>query len=100
TYGVCVLSAQSIVSASQKAGSKTPLNIEVFGGASDDNNAHMVYAGGMSVFKPNIDSGKFVVRSKQVAFEKVAARNWDGAKAQSRMFNLLSAFYGKDHLDA
>ena len=60
----------------------------------------MVYAGGMSVLKPYIDSGKFVIRSKQVAFDKVATRNWDGATAQSRMDNLLSAFYGKDHLDA
>ncbi|WP_175914215.1 multiple monosaccharide ABC transporter substrate-binding protein [Burkholderia metallica] len=99
-YGVGVLQAQSIVAAWQKKGSKTPFNIEVFGGSSDDNNAHMVYAGGMSVLKPYIDSGKFVIRSKQVAFEKVATRNWDGATAQSRMDNLLSAFYGKDRLDA
>ena len=95
-----VLQGQSIVSAWQKAGSKTPFNIEVFGGSSDDNNAHMVYAGGMSVLKPYIDNGKFVIRSKQVAFDKVATRNWDGATAQARMDNLLSAFYGKDHLDA
>jgi putative multiple sugar transport system substrate-binding protein len=99
-YGVGVLQAQSIVSAWQKAGSKTPFNIEVFGGSSDDNNAHMVYAGGVSVLKPYIDSGKFVIRSKQITFEKVATRNWDGATAQARMDNLLSAFYGKDHLDA
>lgn len=99
-YGVGVLQGQSIVSAWQKAGSKTPFNLEVFGGSSDDNNAHMVYAGGMSVLKPYIDSGKFVIRSKQVAFDQVATRNWDGATAQSRMDNLLSAFYGKDHLDA
>ena len=51
-YGVGVLQGQSIVTAWQKKGSKTPFNIEVFGGSSDDNNAHMVYAGGMSVLKP------------------------------------------------
>jgi putative multiple sugar transport system substrate-binding protein len=99
-YGVGVLQAQSIVTSWQKAGSKTPFNIELFGGSSDDNNAHMVFAGGMSVLKPYIDSGKFVVRSKQTDFEKIATHNWDGAAAQSRMDNLLSAFYGKDHLDA
>lgn len=99
-YGVGVLQAQSIVEAWQKAGSRTPYNTEVFGGSSDDNNAHMIYAGGMSVLKPYIDSGKFVIRSKQVAFEKIATRNWDGATAQSRMDNLLSAFYGKDRLNA
>src|SRR5260370_8754955 len=97
-YGVGVLQGQSIVSAWQKAGSKTPFNIEVFGGSSDDNNAHMVYAGGMSVLKPYIDSGECVVRSKQVAFEKVATRNWDGATAQSRIDNLLSAFYVNNRL--
>ena len=99
-YGVGVLQAQSIVATWQKKGSKTPFNVEVFGGSSDDNNAHMVYAGGMSVLKPYIDSGKFVIRSKQVEFEKVATRNWDGATAQSRMDNLLSAFYGNNRLDA
>ena len=99
-YQVGVLQAQSIVTAWQKAGSKAPFNIEVFGGSTDDNNAHMVFAGGMSVLKPYIDSGKFVVRSKQVAFEKVATHNWDGATAQARMDNLLSAFYGNIHLDA
>jgi putative multiple sugar transport system substrate-binding protein len=54
----------------------------------------------MSVLKPYIDSGKFVIRSKQVTFDKVATRNWDGATAQSRMDNLLSAFYGNNRLDA
>jgi putative multiple sugar transport system substrate-binding protein len=99
-YNVGVLQGQSIVDVWQKNGSKTPFNIEIFGGSSDDNNAHMVYAGGMSVLKPYIDNGKFVVRSKQVTFDKVATRNWDGATAQARMDNLLSAFYGKDRLDA
>lgn len=99
-YGVGVLQAQSIVTAWQKEGSKVPFDIEIFGGSSDDNNAHMVYAGGMSVLKPYIDNGKFVVRSKQAAFEKVATHNWDGATAQARMDNLLSAFYGKDHVQA
>jgi putative multiple sugar transport system substrate-binding protein len=50
----------------------------------------------MSVLKPYIDSGKLVVRSKQMGMDKVGTLRWDGAVAQARMDNLLSAFYGKD----
>ncbi|WP_290872233.1 multiple monosaccharide ABC transporter substrate-binding protein [Aquabacterium sp.] len=99
-YQVGVLQGQSIVSNWQKRGSKSPINLEIFGGSTDDNNAHMVYAGGMSVLKPYIDSGKFVVRSKQLAMDKVATPNWDGATAQARMDNVMSAFYGGARLDA
>jgi putative multiple sugar transport system substrate-binding protein len=59
-----------------------------------------VYAGVLSVLKPYIDSGKLVIRSGQTKLEQVATPNWDGAQAQSRMDNILSAFYGKEHLDA
>jgi putative multiple sugar transport system substrate-binding protein len=99
-YQVGVLQGQGIVSNWQKRGSKAPINLEIFGGSTDDNNAHMVYAGGMSVLKPYIDGGKFVIRSKQTAFDKVATPNWDGSTAQARMDNLLSAFYGGAHVDA
>ena len=47
----------------------------------------------MSVLQPYIDSGKLVVRSKQMGMDKVATLRWDGAVAQARMDNLLSAFY-------
>jgi hypothetical protein len=47
----------------------------------------------MSVLKPYIDSGKLVVRSKQMGMDKVGTLRWDGATAQARMDNLLSAFY-------
>ena len=45
-------------------------------------------------------SGKLVVRSKQLGMAKVGTLRWDGAAAQSRMDNLLSAFYGKDKVHA
>jgi putative multiple sugar transport system substrate-binding protein len=32
--------------------------------------------------------------------DKVSTLRWDGATAQARMDNLLSAFYGKKHVDA
>jgi len=40
------------------------------------------------------------VRSKQLGMQKVGTLRWDGAVAQARMDNLLSAFYGKDRVDA
>ncbi len=54
----------------------------------------------MSVLKPYIDSGKLVVRSKQMGMDKVSTLRWDGAVAQARMDNLLSAYYTKDRVDA
>jgi putative multiple sugar transport system substrate-binding protein len=82
-----------------KAG-KGPFNIELFGGSPDDNNAFFFYDGAMSVLKPYIDSGKLVVRSKQLGMDKVGTLRWDGAVAQARMDNLLSAFYGKEKVHA
>jgi putative multiple sugar transport system substrate-binding protein len=52
------------------------------------------------VLKPYIDSGKLVVGSGQMGMDKVATLRWDGATAQARMDNLLSAFYGKKRVDA
>jgi len=54
----------------------------------------------MSVLKPYIDSGKLVVRSKQMGMDKVGTLRWDGAVAQARMDNLLSAFYTSGRVDA
>jgi putative multiple sugar transport system substrate-binding protein len=94
------LQAQSIVEAYNKSGAKAPWNIEIFAGSIDDNNAHKIYGGGMAVLKPYLDSGKMVVRSKQTALEKVSVYRWDGATAQARMDNLLSAFYSGNRVDA
>jgi len=99
-FQVGVLQAQSI---EQKLGlkeGKGPFNIELFGGSPDDNNAYFFYNGAMSVLKPYIDSGKLVVASGQMGMDKVATLRWDGATAQARMDNLLSAYYGKKHVDA
>jgi putative multiple sugar transport system substrate-binding protein len=99
-FQVGVLQAQSI---EQKLGlkeGKGPFNIELFGGSPDDNNAYFFYNGSMSVLKPYIDSGKLVVVSGQMGMDKVSTLRWDGATAQARMDNLLSAFYGKKHVDA
>ncbi|WP_398500797.1 substrate-binding domain-containing protein, partial [Variovorax sp.] len=79
---------------------KGPFNIELFGGSPDDNNAFFFYNGAMSVLEPYIKSGKLVVRSKQMGMDKVGTLRWDGAVAQARMDNLLSAFYTKERVDA
>jgi putative multiple sugar transport system substrate-binding protein len=70
-----------------------PWNVELFGGSPDDNNAFFFYNGGMSVLQPLIDSGEIVVVSGQMGMDKVGTLRWDGAVAQSRMDNLLSAYY-------
>jgi putative multiple sugar transport system substrate-binding protein len=99
-FQVGVLQATSIVDKLGLKQGKGPFNIELFGGSPDDNNAFFFYDGAMSVLKPYIDSGKVVVRSKQMGMDKVGTLRWDGAVAQARMDNLLSAFYGKEKVHA
>ncbi|MBK6387129.1 MAG: sugar-binding protein [Rhodoferax sp.] len=99
-FQVGVLQANSIVDKLGLKAGKGPFNVELFGGSPDDNNAFFFYDGAMSVLKPYIDSGKLVVRSKQMGMDKVGTLRWDGAVAQARMDNLLSAFYGKDKVHA
>lgn len=77
-----------------------PFNIEIFAGSPDDNNAYFFFDGAMSVLQPHIDSGKLVVRSGQTKFAQGATLRWDGALAQSRMDNLLSAYYSSERIDA
>ena len=99
-FQVGVLQANSIVDKLGLKNGKGPFNIELFGGSPDDNNAFFFYDGAMSVLKPYIDSGKLVVRSKQMGMDKVGTLRWDGAVAQARMDNLLSAYYGKEKVHA
>ncbi|APH70114.1 multiple monosaccharide ABC transporter substrate-binding protein [Aquibium oceanicum] len=68
-------------------------NVELFGGSPDDNNAFFFYNGAMSVLQPMIDSGKISIVSGQTGMDKVGTLRWDGAVAQARMENLLSANY-------
>ena len=68
-------------------------NIELFAGSPDDNNAHMLYDGAMSILQQYIDNGSLVVVSGQTNFDTVCTLRWDGALAQSRMENILTANY-------
>ena len=99
-FQVGVLQAQSLLAGLKPREGKGPLNIELFGGSPDDNNAFFFYDGAMSVLKPMLDAGKLVVGSKQTGMDKVATLRWDGAAAQARMDNLLSAYYSSKPVDA
>ena len=99
-FQVGVLQAQSIEQGLGLKEGKGPFNIELFGGSPDDNNAYFFYNGSMSVLQPYIDKGKLVVGSGQLGMDKVSTLRWDGATAQARMDNLLSAFYGRKRVDA
>ena len=99
-FQVGVLQAQSIEKGLGLKEGKGPFNIELFGGSPDDNNAYFFYNGSMSVLQPYIDSGKLVIGSGQKGMDKVSTLRWDGATAQARMDNLLSAFYGRKRVDA
>jgi putative multiple sugar transport system substrate-binding protein len=80
-------------------GATGPFNIELFGGSPDDTNAFYFYDGAMSVIQPYIDSGVVVVQSGQMGMDKVGTLRWLAATAQSRMDNLLSAFYTDVKID-
>ena len=99
-FQVGVIQATSLVNALKLPGAKGPFNVELFGGSPDDNNAFFFYDGAMSVLKPYIDKGQLVVKSKQMGMDKVGTLRWDGAVAQARMDNLLSAYYTSGRVDA
>jgi putative multiple sugar transport system substrate-binding protein len=99
-FQVGVQQAQSLLKGLGLPDAKGPFNIELFGGSPDDNNAYFFYDGAMSVLQPLIDKGTLVVQSGQLGMDKVSTLRWDGATAQARMDNLLSAYYGDKRVDA
>ncbi|WP_180901171.1 multiple monosaccharide ABC transporter substrate-binding protein [Martelella soudanensis] len=93
-FQVGVLQAESLVDGlNQRFPDGKPWNVELFGGSPDDNNAYFFYDGAMSVLQPMIDSGDIVIPSGQMGMNQVGTLRWDGAEAQARMDNLLSANY-------
>ncbi|NGP17204.1 multiple monosaccharide ABC transporter substrate-binding protein [Devosia aurantiaca] len=92
-FQVGVLQANSILKGLGYPENQGPFNIELFGGSPDDNNAFFFYDGAMSVLQPLIDSGVLVVKSGQMGMDQVGTLRWDGATAQARMDNILSAQY-------
>jgi putative multiple sugar transport system substrate-binding protein len=93
-YQVGVQQAESLVAGlEQRFPDAEAWNVELFGGSPDDNNAYFFYDGGMSVLQPLIDEGKVKIVSGQMGMDTVGTLRWDGAVAQARMDNLLSANY-------
>jgi putative multiple sugar transport system substrate-binding protein len=99
-FKVGVQQATTLETALNLKTAKGPFYIELFGGSPDDNNAFFFYNGAMSVLDPYIKSGKLIVGSGQNGMDKVSTLRWDGATAQARMDNLLSAFYTKNKIAA
>jgi len=93
-FKVGVLQAESLVAGlKERFPGVKPWNVELFGGSPDDNNAFFFYDGAMSVLQPMIDAGDIAIVSGQMGMDKVGTLRWDGAVAQARMDNLLSANY-------
>jgi putative multiple sugar transport system substrate-binding protein len=99
-YKVGVQQGGYIVEKLGLASGKGPFNIEIFAGSPDDNNAYFFFNGAMDQLSPYIKSGQLVVRSGQTDFAKVATLRWDGATAQQRMDNILTAYYTDARVDA
>lgn len=94
------MQGQYIVDALDLENADGTYNIELFGGAPDDNNAHIYFEGAMSALQPFIDDGTLVVQSGQTNFNQVATEGWSSAEAQARMDNILSSSYTTETLDA
>jgi putative multiple sugar transport system substrate-binding protein len=92
-FKVGVQQATSLVNGLKERFGDGPYNVELFGGSPDDNNAYFFYNGAMSVLQPLIDAGTVNVVSGQMGMDTVGTLRWDGAVAQARMDNLLSAHY-------
>lgn len=91
-FQVGVLQANSLLEGMRARGAG-PYNIELFGGSPDDSNAYFFYDGAMSVLRPLIEAGEVIIPSGQRGMDRVGTLRWDGAAAQARMDNLLSAHY-------
>ena len=99
-FGVGVIQGSQIIEGLDLENQAGPFNVELFGGSPDDTNAFYFYDGAMSVLQPYIDEGKLVVQSGQMGMDVVGTLRWDGAVAQSRMENILSAHYTDKRVDA
>ena len=77
----------------KKTNKKGPLNVELFAGSPDDNNATFFFNGAMDTLKPYIADGSIVVKSGQTGFTQVATLQWDPATAKARMQNLIAKSY-------
>jgi putative multiple sugar transport system substrate-binding protein len=73
-------------------GKTTPLNIALFAGSDDDNNAPYFFKGAWDLLKPYFQSGQLVDPSGQITkdttdadWKKVSVHAWDQSQAQKQM---------------
>ena len=92
-YKVGVIQASYIIEKFDLENTDKTFRMEVFAGSPDDNNARFFYAGAMDMLQKYIDEGKLVVTSGQTDFETCAILGWGTPDAQTRMDNLLAAYY-------
>jgi putative multiple sugar transport system substrate-binding protein len=92
-FAVGVAQAEALLEGLGGDSATGPLNIELFAGSLDDNNAFFFFDGAMSVLQPKIDDGTLVVKSGQVEIEQVATLRWQQETAQKRMEDLLTSTY-------
>lgn len=77
-----------------------PLNIELFAGSLDDNNAHLFWEGAIDTLQPYLDEGTLEIPSGQDEIDQAATQRWEQEAAQERMENLLTSHYsGGEELD-
>lgn len=99
-YKVGVQQGSYIVEKLELKEGKGPFNLEIFAGSPDDNNAYFFFDGAMDQLNPYIKNGQLLVKSGQTDFTQVATLRWDGATAQQRMDNILTANYTSANVDA
>jgi putative multiple sugar transport system substrate-binding protein len=92
-YGVGVIQASFIIEKLDLDNTDKVYRMEVFAGSPDDNNARFFYSGAWDLLKPYVDAGKLVIPSGQYDFETCAILGWGTPDAQTRMDNLLAAYY-------
>jgi putative multiple sugar transport system substrate-binding protein len=73
-----------------------PLNIELFAGSLDDNNAGFFWQGAIDTLQPYFDDGTIEVPSGQMDIEQAATLRWSQETAQRRMEDLLTVAYSDD----
>ena len=77
-----------------------PLNVELFAGSLDDNNAHLFWKGAIDTLQPYFDDGTLEVPSGQMDIDQAATQRWEQETAQKRMETLLTTHYnGGTELD-
>ncbi|MDN5685948.1 MAG: sugar-binding protein [Brachybacterium sp.] len=77
-----------------------PLNVELFAGSLDDNNAHLFWEGAIDTLQPYFDDGTLEVPSEQMDIDQAATQRWEQETAQKRMETLLTTHYaGGKELD-